>query len=1029
MTRLPLLHALVLSLLMMIRAASAQTPGVITVGDARFTVITPHCIRIEQSVSGKFVDEPSLFAIRREARTTEYEQIREGEATIIQTAAMRLRYAPDGKPLSAENLSIEVQTGDGTTVRWVPGLKSQRNLGGTVRTLDGWDGGGDLGEGLLSRDGWYCLDDSRTPLFTSDWARLRPQDAGTDWYFFAYGLDFRAALKSLTAIGGEVPLPRRYVLGAWYSRYWPYTSDDYRAIVREYADHDFPLDVMVLDMDWHRDGWTGYSWNRKLLPDAEKLLADLHDQGLHVTLNDHPADGVKPHEDRYPQFMRAIGKDPASGETVPYDAGSQKYLTAHYEQMMAPLVADGVDFWWLDWQQYPHTRSIPELTNLFWLNHYYFSRMNEGSRRGQIFSRWGGWGSHRYPIQFSGDASTNWKMLAFEVPFTATAGNVGCFFWSHDIGGHQGARNDESYTRWVQFGATTAALRSHSTRSKELDRRPWTYPKWAEDSMRQAFHLRSRLMPYLYSAVQEASAQSIPLNRPMYLEYPREERAYHSPQQYLLGRDLLVAPIVSPGVGPNRLATQVVWFPPGDDWYNFFTGERETGGTEKLVAADINEFPLYARAGVPIPMQPYTQRMTTEPLRTLVIRAYPGTSGSSTLYEDDGVSRDYENRRFATTTITYTATPTSVTIDIAPTAGNFTGQLPDRAVVIELPCTTRATSANSLGDASGDVEMHYDTTTFTNTITLPAESIRKSRRAVVETSTLDNSGFKHIAQVRRAGLTSPLPIRTLDKNQLANALKGLPAGTDPLPLLAAFGIGPFEKNETPYRWPEQGVSGIYAPIGLIDGEAIAYTFAGGSTPIALQRDASLGGLAPLPMAKTRPFPDEPTRALQGTIELSVAGVPVSLKGPDVPADFGSDDRNVAPRAKVTASTATRESPASGVIDGLVGGYPQQRKEEWSSVEEKAGASLTLTWDEPQTIDRVWLFDRQNLDDRVTAGELRFEDGTGVEFGALPNDASRGEAIAFEPRRTRTLSIRITGVSPETRNIGLAEVVVFRADGK
>ena len=154
-----------------------------------------------------------------------------------------------------------------------------------------------------------------------------------------------------------------------------------------------------------------------------------------------------------------------------------------------------MDFWWLDWQQGPDTRSVPDLTNLFWLNTLLYQHTAQNGQRGLSFSRWAGWGDHRHPIHFSGDADTGFPTLAFEVPFTSTAGNVGCFFWSHDIGGHMGGRNEESYARWCQFGATSPVLRSHSTRDAQTDRRPWNYPAWAENSMRASFHLRSELVP------------------------------------------------------------------------------------------------------------------------------------------------------------------------------------------------------------------------------------------------------------------------------------------------------------------------------------------------------------------------------------------------------------------------------------------------------------------------------------------------------------------------------------------------------
>ena len=622
-------------------SSHAAPSNPVIVGKTRFSVLTPNCIRIESAgTNGKWVDLPSLFAANRGAKFNDFKLEKNGAATVIDTGAIRLQYAPDGGPLSAKNLSAQIK--DGTA--WTPGAKNMGNLGGTLRTLDGVKAPVPVEPGLLSRDGWALVDNSRDPLLTPDWVQARPKDAGSDWYLFGYGHNYRAALKSLTTVSGAVPLPRKNLLGAWYSRYWPITSKQYRDIAGEYAQHDFPLDNMVLDMDWHRAGWTGWSWNRDLIPDPENLFADLHKQGLQVTLNLHPADGVAASEDQYKPFMATLGL-PADGQTVPFDFANKKQVDALETQVLDPLTKTGVDFWWLDWQQYPNTRGVPELTNLFWLNHILFDYTQAGGRRGASLSRWAGWGDQRHPIHFSGDASSAWSSLAFQVAFTATSGNAGCFFWSHDIGGHNGGRNEESYARWCQFGALSASLRSHSSRDADNDRRPWTYPQWDEDSMRRSFHLRSELFPYIYSSVAQSSRDSVPLLRPMYFDYPEADAAYHNGQEYEFGDDLLVAPITSPGVGPNRVAHQAVWFPSGNDWFNTFTGEKYRGGTTALCAADINEFPLFARGGVPVPMQPYTPRMTSAKLSTLRLRAFPGAQGKdgrSQLYEDDGQSNAYQ---------------------------------------------------------------------------------------------------------------------------------------------------------------------------------------------------------------------------------------------------------------------------------------------------------------------------------------------------------------------------------------------------
>ena len=306
-------------------------------------------------------------------------------------------------------------------------------------------------------DGWYLLDDLNSVLATSDWYQERPNDHGHDWYFFGYGLDYKAALKSLTTISGQIPLPRKTTMGAWYSRIWAYSQDEFKQIVEEYHTNDFPLDNIVMDYGWHLKGWTGYTWNSELIPDPTSLLQWFHHQGLAVTLNDHPDQSVLPNESMYANFMTAMGRNPAAGQIIPFDAADKRYLDTFWQYTHEPIMRQGVGFWWLDFGK-PPTPSMPSLDGLAMLNQYYFTMTDRDGKPGQSFSRWAGWGDQRNPINFSGDADSSWNMLAFEVPFTSASGNVGCFFWSYDMGGYRGGRNEESYTRWCQFGALSAAL-------------------------------------------------------------------------------------------------------------------------------------------------------------------------------------------------------------------------------------------------------------------------------------------------------------------------------------------------------------------------------------------------------------------------------------------------------------------------------------------------------------------------------------------------------------------------------------------
>ena len=744
-------------------ASGAHAPdGTIAAGALRFTVVAPECIRIEYSPERHFVDSPSLFAVRREPESAPYSVERKGGWTTLDTGRIRLASLDDGRPPDPDNLQAEIQGGAGP-ILWRPGQANPGNLGGTLKALGGIQGPVDLGQGLLSRDGWYLLDDSATPLFTSDgWVEARPTGAGTDWYLFGYGLDYAAALRAMTAVAGPVPLPRRYALGSWYSWYWPLKSSDYHGIVNDYAKHDLPLDVVVMDTDWHGGGWTGWSWNRDLLPDAEDLVKSLHDRGLAVTLNAHPAGGVGAQDEMYGAFMQAMAAarptagHATPGRPLPFDAADRSYLETFFRLTHEPRERDGVDFWWIDWQQAPMTRGIPGLSNLAWLNDRYYRRSTRDGRRGQILSRWAGWGDHRNVMHFSGDAEGSWPVLRFEVPFTATAGNVGCFFWSHDIGGHRGGRDEEMFTRWVQFGAVSAALRLHSTRAAELDRRPWTCGPAFFSAMRAAFQLRARLFPYFYSSAWESHASSLPLIRPLYLASPGEERAYANPQEYLLGDAILAAPIAEPGIGPGRVATQAVWFPPGR-WHDWFSGEVYEGNQEVLVSAALDEIPLYVREGVPLPLQAATQRMSAGPLRELVVRCYPGEAGSFTLYEDDGTSAAYEKGAHANTTLTCARDAGKVTVTLQTDEGRYEGMPEERAYVVELAGTARATSAR-VDDQPAAVE--YDPGLAINRIRVPARPAR--RRTVVEAlaGPADFASLRAAAGARRrraAGQAAPDP--------------------------------------------------------------------------------------------------------------------------------------------------------------------------------------------------------------------------------------------------------------------------------
>src|SRR5919202_57556 len=256
----------------------AEPAAQVRVDRARFTVLTDRLLRLEWAPDGTFEDRGTYAFPNRRAAVPPFSVRTEDGATAIDTGALVLRHAPDGRPLHAGNTCIEV-TGS-VRARWAPGMRDLGNLGGARRTVDGCRGDAALEAGLASRGGWALVDDSAGFLFTADgdWVEARREHADLlDWYFFGHGHDYAGAVADYTRFGGRVPLIPRWVLGAWWSRYWPYSADDVRALVGEFRARDRPLDVFVLDMDWHTtDSWTGYSWNCELFPDPRGFLDWLH---------------------------------------------------------------------------------------------------------------------------------------------------------------------------------------------------------------------------------------------------------------------------------------------------------------------------------------------------------------------------------------------------------------------------------------------------------------------------------------------------------------------------------------------------------------------------------------------------------------------------------------------------------------------------------------------------------------------------------------------------------------------------------
>ena len=641
--------------------AAASEKQIYTNDFVRITYLTSRLIRVERADTA--TDLPSKTVWLRNFKAGDFKVAQSGSKTVVETEDCIFtikKYKPH---------SVYFKDTGKTEI-----FSRQKNLKGTRRTLDMTYGKVSLEDGLITEKGAYLLDDSKAMLIDEN-GMFTPRTVGaSDYYAFAYGKNYRETINAFYKISSPVPIVPRFALGVWWSRYHAYTQQEYLDLMQRFADEEIPLTVATVDMDWHwvKDidkkfgvkygGWTGYSWNTELFPDYKEFLRRLKEQNLHITLNLHPADGVHSYEDMYPEMARALGESPDEKKTVEFRCSSPEFWNSYFDILHKPYERDGVDFWWIDWQQGKKS-DVEGLDPLEALNHYHYLDNAENGEIPLILSRYAGLGSHRYPLGFSGDTAINWRVLDFQPYFTANAANAAYGWWSPDIGGHhQGYRDDDLYMRWIQFGVFSPIMRLHSTAIEFLGKEPWKYKADIYHYAKEWLRLRHRLIPYIFTMDYRAHTDGIAVCEPMYYSYTENKNAYQVKNQYMFGSELMVCPITSPQHREINKGSVEAWIPEGR-WVDIFTGQAYSGEKRITLFRDINTIPVLAKEGAIIPLSADEGNTCENPER-LEIWAFTG-NGSFCLVEDNGKTDCEEHRAVTKLDISFDGSRLTFTVNKA----------------------------------------------------------------------------------------------------------------------------------------------------------------------------------------------------------------------------------------------------------------------------------------------------------------------------------------------------------------------------
>jgi len=572
-------------------------------------------------------------------------------------------------------------------------------------------------------------------------------------YYFFYGPSIKKILSRYADLTGHMPLTPLWSLGVQQCRYSYYPESVVEEVVRQYRERDLPLDVIYLDIHY-MNGYRVFTFDPSRFPNPQGLIERLGKQGVKTVVivdpgvkYQPPGPGVGPMNAAKPELA------PQDQRYYVFDQGTERnyFQRRRNGQLFIPRVWPGdsvfVDFtlpdarrWWGDlhraytdngvagiWNDMNEPADFVDQTgknqidvvsydegensthaknrNVFALlmaraTYEGLARL-QPERRPFVVTRAAYAGIQRYSTMWTGDSNSTWDSLALNVPMFTTLGLSGEPFVGSDVGGFIGRANGELLVRSYQIGFLAPFFRNHHA-IDGYDQEPWRFGKYYEDIIRKYLKLRYQLLPFLYTTLEEAHRTGVPLFRPLMLNYQDDSNTYNLDDQFMIGDDLLVAPIVKPD-----LTSRLVYLPKGT-WYDFWTNKKYDGGTMIRVDAPLETVPMFVRGGAVIPMGPEMRYVGDGPFDPITFAIYPDEKGfaSATLYEDDGNSLAYQRSGFRRTRLEVRHVAQAYVVKTSAPEGDYKPGARKFVFLIKPMATARKVSVSDEGTAR-TIEIRY----------------------------------------------------------------------------------------------------------------------------------------------------------------------------------------------------------------------------------------------------------------------------------------------------------------------------------
>lgn len=481
-------------------------------------------------------------------------------------------------------------------------------------------------------------------------------EAGSLCYYIFPGPSMKDVISAYTSVVGRMSLPPKWALGYQQCRWSYFPEYEVRDVAKEFRQRTIPCDVLYFDIHY-MDAYKVFTWHPERFPDPRKLLQDLGDLGFKTVTIIDPGVKVERGYSAYEEgladdhFLRYLDGELFQGQVWPgwchFPDFRKAKTRAWWGRKNSELRNQGVDGFWNDmnepalWgKEMPFVvEGIKSLHNVFGLlmarATYEGLLSDRPNLRPFIVTRAGWAGIQRYAAVWTGDNSASYDDLALSIRTNIGLGLSGVPFVGCDVGGFIGTPDSELYVRWMQAASLSPFMRSHTVYDTP-DQEPWSYGEETERRCREAIERRYQLMPYLYGELFEAHETGLPIYRPVWLEFPEDQKSYSSEfqHQFMIGSHLLAAPVLRKG---QRF--QKVYLPLGR-WYNVETGRMHEGGDTLLVEASLDTLPLFYREGAIIPTREVQQYVDQRPLQSLELTVVTGSESRQAVIVDDGVSFD-----------------------------------------------------------------------------------------------------------------------------------------------------------------------------------------------------------------------------------------------------------------------------------------------------------------------------------------------------------------------------------------------------